>query len=229
MTRRSSEKRVHLFRAVALCSSVTTATLSGIASVYPTGTTRYQPDKAWNGYTVFITPETEGVILIDMNGVVVKQWGGFNGAAGGPARVLPGGFVIASAGAGAPHQEAPALVTMDWNGREVWRFDRTEQIRSADGSTTWSARQHHDWQRPDFPAGYYAPGGRPEALGGRTLVLTHKNLTRTTVADRPLEDDRLIEVSADGTITWEWLASDHVDELGFAPDARDVIRRGIGF
>jgi hypothetical protein len=32
-----------------------------------------------------------------------------------------------------------------------------------------------------------------------------------------LEDDRLIEVSPDGNIVWEWVASDHIDELGFRP------------
>jgi hypothetical protein len=49
------------------------------------------------------------------------------------------------------------------------------------------------------------------------------------VADVMLEDDRLIEVSWDGKIVWEWRASDHIDELGFAADARDVIRRAVGF
>ena len=39
-----------------------------------------------------------------------------------------------------------------------------------------------------------------------------------------LEDDRLIEVSWNGDVGWEWLAGDHIDELGFAPDARKVIK-----
>ena len=213
---------------VALVTTFTSIGLSGISSVYPTGTTIYHPGKAWNGYTVFITPETEGVILIDMNGTVVKHWTGFNGAAGGPARVLPGGSVIAGAGAGAPHQEAPALVQQDWSGREVWRFDHADLI-TGDGAMTWSARQHHDWQRSDMPAGYYAPGMPADTSATRMLVVSHKNITKLDISDRVLEDDRLIEISADGKVLWEWLASDHVDELGFAPEARDVIRRAIGF
>jgi hypothetical protein len=217
--------RVLATAVVAIAASIT---LAAIGSVYPTGTTIYRPDKTWSGYTVFITPETEGVILIDMNGTVVKQWTGFNGAAGGPARVLPGGSVIAGAGAGAPNQEAPALVQQDWSGHEVWRFDRSEQIMR-DGTTTWSARQHHDWQRPDMPAGYFAPGNQLQASMSRMLVVSHKNVTKANVSDRPLEDDRLIEISPDGKVLWEWLASDHIDEFGFAPDARDVIRKAIGF
>src|SRR4051812_31908206 len=68
-------------------------------SVYPVGTTIYQPDAAWNGYTVLSLLRDPGVIVIDMNGHVVKQWSGFNNSAGGPARVLPNGEIIAAAGA----------------------------------------------------------------------------------------------------------------------------------
>jgi hypothetical protein len=206
------------------------ANLSGLPSVYPTGTTIFRPDKTWSGYTVFITPETDGVILIDMNGTVVKQWKDFSGAAGGPARILPGGEIIAGAGNGAPNQEAPALVQRDWDGREIWRFDRAEQITSRDGGgTTWSARQHHDWQRPGLAAGYYAPGAQPATINTPTLVLTHTNVTRPEISDRRLEDDRLLEVSWDGRILWDWRASDHADELGFSPEARRVIRQAIGY
>ena len=68
------------WRLAAACSvtigSLSTIALSGAPTVYPTGTTIYHPAKTWNGFTVFITPESEGVIVIDMNGRVVKQWTG---------------------------------------------------------------------------------------------------------------------------------------------------------
>ena len=51
-----------------------------------------------------------------------------------------------------PHQENIALVQFDWEGNEVWRFDRLEQVETQEGETVWSARPHHDWQREDFPA-----------------------------------------------------------------------------
>jgi hypothetical protein len=204
------------------------AALSGLPSVYPTGTTIFHPDKTWNGYTVFITPDSDGVILIDMNGRVVRQWKEFSGAAGGPARVLPGGYVIAGAGNAAPHQEATALVQLDWDGKEVWRFDRAEGSGGANTAAR-SARQHHDWQRPGFAAGYFAPDAQPAVLNAPTLVLSHVNVTRPDISDRRLEDDRLIEVSWDGEILWEWRAGDHADEFGFSPDARKVIREAVGF
>lgn len=229
MTRRYARRRsAGIVGGAAIVAGLMSVGLSSAPSVYPTGTTIYHPDKTWSGYTVFITPETEGVIVIDMNGRVVKQWTGLSGVAGGPARVLPGGSVIAGTGSGAPNQESLALVQLDWDGKEVWRFDRTEPIKSQGGQMVWSARQHHDWQRPGLAAGYYAPG-MPGISNDRTLLLTHSNVTNPKVSDRRLEDDRLIEVSQDGKVLWDWRASDHVDEFGFSDEARAAIRRAIGF
>jgi hypothetical protein len=198
-------------------------------SVYPTGTTIYDPDRTWNGYTVLSPLATQAVLVIDMNGNVVKRWDGFNNSAGGPARVLPGGFVVAASGARPPHQESLELIQRDFKGDVVWRFSRNEEITTRDGNTISSARQHHDWQRESFPAGYYSPESSPAVEGGTTLILTHTNRTQPKVADVVLEDDRLIEVSWNGDVRWEWVASDHIDELGFAPDARKAITAAAAF
>lgn len=193
-------------------------------TVFPTGTTIYDPAKAWSGYTVLSTLSTPAVIVIDMNGRVVKRWDGFNVSAGGPARILPGGAVIASTGAFAGHQESTALVAQDFSGKPLWQFDHSEQITS-DGKTQWSARQHHDWQRSDFPAGYYSPRFNPKPTGGRTLLLTHSSLKNAAIANVELEDDHLIELDDKGNKTWEWRASDHIDELGYDAKARAAIKR----
>jgi hypothetical protein len=198
-------------------------------SVYPTGTTIYDSDRAWNGYTVLSPLQTQAVLVIDMNGNVVKRWEGYNNSAGGPARVLPGGFVMAASGARQPHQESLELVLQDFEGNVVWRFGRNEQIKTREGNMIWSARQHHDWQKESFPAGYYSPENTPAIEGGNTLILTHTNRNQTKVADVLLEDDRLIEVAWNGDIVWEWFASDHIDELGFAADARNAIKAANSF
>jgi len=198
-------------------------------SVYPTGTTIYEPDRSWNGYTVLSPLQTPAVLVIDMNGNVVKRWEGLNNSAGGPARVLPGGFVISASGARPPNQESLELVQQDFDGKVMWQFSRNEQIKTREGGTIWSARQHHDWQRESFPAGYFAPESMPAIEGGSTLILTHTNRTQPKVADVMLEDDRLIEVSWKGEVAWEWVASDHIDELGFAPDARKAIKAAQSF
>jgi hypothetical protein len=203
--------------------------LTSAQTVYPTGTTIYDPDRAWSGYTVLSPLQTQAVLVIDMNGTVVKRWDGFNNSAGGPARVLPGGVVVAASGARPPYQESLELIQRDFSGTVVWRFSRNEQITTRDGMTIWSARQHHDWQRESLPAGYYSPESTPAIEGGTTLILAHTNRTQNKVADVVLEDDRLIEVSWNGDVVWEWIASEHIDELGFAADARKVIKAAAAF
>jgi outer membrane protein assembly factor BamB len=135
--------------------------------------------------------------------------------------------VIAAAGNNAPHQESLELIQKDFEGRVLWRFNQNQQIQTREGATVWSARQHHDWQREDFPAGYYAPGAWP-AESARTLILTHVNHSKPNVADAELEDDRLIEVSGNGEIVWEWTAGDHIDEFGFSATARAAIKTAPG-
>ena len=193
-------------------------------SVYPTGTTLYEPARAWSGYTVLSLLGTQAVVVIDMNGKVVKQWDGFNNSAGGPARVLPNGDVIAASGARPMRQESLELVQQDFDGKPIWSFTRNEEIQTNDGKTTWALRQHHDWQREDYPAGYYSPEFTPARSGSNTLILTHTDHRQPQVADVMLQDDRLIEVSPTGEIVWQWVAGDHIGELGFDEKARAAIR-----
>jgi Arylsulfotransferase (ASST) len=204
------------------------ATAYAAPSVYPTGTTIYDPAKTWNGYTVLSSLSAQAVIVIDMNGDVVKRWDGYNDSAGGPARILPGGVAVAASGARPGHQESLALVQRDFDGKVMWQFDHNQEIETRDGKTVWSVRQHHDWQRDDFPAGYYSPATKPALTGAKTLILTHTSHENAAVAPGMLEDDRLIEVSWDGKILWQWVASDHIDELGFSAEARAAIRGGAG-
>jgi hypothetical protein len=215
-------------RILAALAAILPACVGAAPTVFPTGTTLYEPDKTWSGFTVLSILDTPAVVVIDMNGRVVKEWSDFNVSPGGPARVLPGGIVIATAGANPPHQEALALVARDYDGRELWRFDRNVQIETQDKQKVWSARVHHDWQRTDFPAGYYSPSVEPKATGGKTLLLTHVDANDPAVADKTLEDDRLIEIDASGKIVWEWQASRHIGELGFDPAAREAIKTGGG-
>ena len=57
---------------------------------------------------------------------------------------------------------------------------------------------------------------RPASRAATLLLLTHTNHVQPKVApNATLEDDRLIEISREGKIVWEWVASDHVDEFHF--------------
>ena len=108
-------------------------------SVYPTGTTIYNSERTWNGYTVLSPLGTQAVLVIDMNGNIVKRWDGYVNSAGGPARVFPDGVVMAASGTRPPHQESLELIQRDFEGNVIWRFGHNEQIETRDGSTIWSA------------------------------------------------------------------------------------------
>jgi hypothetical protein len=191
-------------------------------TVYPTGTTIYKPEKCWNGFTIFSAKVTGESTLIDMNGNVVKLWKGISGF---PARILPGGFVMGFIGTRPMHQDSTALVQADWNDNIVWKFDRAEEIKDPDKVPYWSARQHHDYQREGNPVGYYAPGLDPKTNAGNTLILAHKDATNPKISNKPLEDDYIYEVTWDGKIVWEWLTSDHFDEMGLDEAAKNTIHR----
>lgn len=214
----------------ALAIALYAALASSAPSVYPTGTTVYDPERSWSGFTVLSPLGEPEAVVIDMNGNVVKSWDGYRISAGGPVRVLPGGHVIAPVGANPPKQESLGLVQKDFEGNVVWQLDRNQQIETNAGETIWSLRQHHDWQREDFPAGYYSPELTPSTVGANTLVLTHTTHSVPNVTERRLlEDDRIIEVTPDGEIIWEWTAGEHIDEFGFSDAARETIAAAPGF
>jgi hypothetical protein len=193
-------------------------------SVYPTGVTIFDPERTWNGYTLFQAPDV-GAMLIDMNGREVKLWRGLQGF---PNRLLPGGHVFGSSGRRTPRvgfRDQLDLLQVDWNGRVVWRFDRLEYIEDVDEAPRWMARQHHDFQREGSAVGYHAPGQEPQLDRGRTLLLVHENVRDTRISEHPLLDDKLIEVAWDGSIVWQWRAHEHFGELGFDAASKSVLRR----
>lgn len=196
----------------------------GHPTIYPTGTTVYRPEQAWSGYTLYQAAEL-GALLIDMNGREVHLWKGLRGF---PNKLLPGGHVFGSTGQRDPNygfQDEVDLVQVDWDGNIVWSFNRYERIEDPGHEPQWMARQHHDFQRAGSPVGYYAPGQEPQVHGGRTLILVHKNVRNPAISDKPLLDDAIIEVDETGRIVWEWLCSDHFEELGFDENARNVLFR----
>src|SRR5690242_9048991 len=101
---------------MALTAALLAAAAHAAPSVYPTGTTIFDPAKAWSGYTVFVLPET-GAVLIDMNGNELKRWDQFVGLGGGPVRMLPGGFIVGAVGSLQPHQESIAVAQYDWENK----------------------------------------------------------------------------------------------------------------
>src|ERR1700722_2083321 len=113
-------------------------------TVFPTGTTVYKPDKAYNTYVLFGAPNGK-THLIDMNGNEVHSWNriGFPSEMINP--LVSGGKKGDSLG---PDIRLPAYDNTyanrssdqyDWDGNTVWRWDGVVA-----GSP---ARQNHDWDR----------------------------------------------------------------------------------
>lgn len=193
-------------------------------SVFPTGTTVYDPEKAWNGYTLMPIKKV-GAVLIDMNGNVVKVWKNFQGF---PNKLLPGGYVMGSLGirdSNFSYQDQTDLTQLDWNGNVVWKFDHKDYIEDEGHEPRWMARQHHDYQREGNPVGYYVPGMECKTDSGNTLILCHTDTYNKRISDKRLLDDTIIEVDWEGNIVWEWHVSKHFNELGFSEAAKNVLFR----
>ncbi len=193
-------------------------------SVYPTGTTLYDPGKCFNGYTVFQAREL-GALVIDMNGTEVQLWKGFHGL---PNKLLPGGHILGSSGernTAFGMQDYVDVVQADWDGNVVWKFNRYEFIEDPGEEPQWMARQHHDFQREGNPVGYYVPGMDPKVKDGNTLILCHKNLKNAEITDKVLLDDVIIEVTWEGDLVWEWVCSDHFESLDFREEAKNILCR----
>jgi len=196
----------------------------GYPSVYPTGVTVYDPERAFSGYALLQAAEL-GALLIDMNGREVQLWAGLDGF---PNKLLPGGEVLGSTGKRDPRyglQDQVDLVQVDWEGRIVWRFSELERVSDGDAPTRWIARQHHDYQREGNPVGYYTPGQLPKLRDASTLLLVHENVRDPRISELELLDDKLVEVAWDGRIIWQWRPHEHFEELGFDADARETLRR----
>ena len=114
---------------------------------------------------------TQDILVIDMNGNVVKRWTGFNCSAGGPARVLPGGVVIGAAGANPRASRSRSSVDRARFRRQGVVALRSQQSRSCSTARcNGQLRQHHDWQREDFPSGYYSPESKPGTGSGHDAL-----------------------------------------------------------
>jgi hypothetical protein len=193
-------------------------------SIYPTGTTIYNSEKCFNGFTLFQAKE-QGALVIDMNGGEVKLWQGLHGF---PNKLLKGGQVLGHTGERSTKfgmQDYRDLIQVDWDGNITWKFNEYEYIEDPGQEGQWMARVHHDFQRQGNPVGYYVPGMDAQVDSGSTMLLGHKNLVCPGISDKNLLDDTIYEVSREGDILWEWVCSEHFEEFGFREDAKNALSR----
>ncbi|WP_347989054.1 arylsulfotransferase family protein [Methylomonas sp. AM2-LC] len=185
-------------------------------SIYPTGTTRYDPNKAYNSFVLFSGGDNIAH-LIDLNGNSVHEWkdAAAHSTLINPALIqgkLGHVFVTLETIEGKGTDLVPGQLNrriskivgeLDWDGNKVWSFGESENTPGG------AAQQHHDWAR---------------LTNGNTLILA--NLThRINGFKHPLlMDDVIYEVNPKGDVVWKWIASEHIDEFGFTPAELILLR-----
>ena len=183
-------------------------------SVYPTGTTIYDPTKAYNSFVLF--PGGDDVSrLIDLNGNVVHEWK----YTGQPVVFIDPALIDGKRGhifvtleteqgkgtdlvpGRAQTRIRKSVGEVDWDGRKQWEFGA--------GAPGGSAQQHHDIAR--LP-------------NGNTLVLANIAYPLPGFAAPQALDDVAYEVNPEGDIVWTWAASDHIDEIGFTSEEFKLVK-----
>ena len=196
----------------------------GRPSVFPTGTTIYNPEKCQSGYNL-LTCDGMSIVLLDMNGKCVRHWKDFQGF---PAKMIPGGYVFGSLGGRAPeaaYQDMTDVTMIDIDGNVVWTFDHNQLVNDEDPGERWVARQHHEYQIEGNPVGYWVPGMESSPDFQKMLLLTHNDVKKPRISPQSLLDDRLIEIDREGNILWDWSVVDHFNEFGFSELQKNVIYR----
>src|SRR5690606_31057489 len=94
-----------------------------------------------------------------------------------------------------------AIGELDWKGNIVWKWEGEK--------TAGHAHQHHEIER---------------LKNGNTLVLANRiHKIKGFKLDSTI-DDVIYEVTPKGKIVWEWLASDHLNDLGFTPEQVELVK-----
>ncbi len=197
-------------------------------TVFPTGTTIYQPDKCFNGLTIYPSAKKDvGAVLIDMNGHELRNWPQFNNYM---VNLLPNGSVLGGQ-TGRVNEKydhmlgADDLVQESWDGEQEWRFFKADQM-NRNGEKVWVARQNHDVVREGCPVGYYVPGQAPAIKNAKTLFLSYRTGEWPEVTrDYLPRATRMVEVSWDGDIVWEWMPAENFEQFGWSAEAKNALMR----
>ncbi|HZZ48010.1 MAG TPA: aryl-sulfate sulfotransferase [Pseudonocardia sp.] len=181
-----------------------------MAFVQLDGVTLCDPELVDNSRVLF-TGADSVTRLIDLNGAVAHEWQ-FPGV---PARILDpahnagrvGDVGVQLSPSGDPRGGIYANGTvgqLSWSGERVWEWGT-----QAPGG---AARQNHDWE--------LLPNGH------RLLLVTVPRVV-PELGTAVVGDQGLVEVGSDGEIVWQWLAGDHLDELGFSASGWQALRETV--
>jgi len=163
----------------------------------PAGVTYYDPEKVYNGYTLFTPLRGDGTIyLIDMKGKPVHKW-----KMPAPAtlpKLLPNGNLLCDGRTDTSPLKAGGaiglLFEVSWDGKILWKYKNDNM--------------HHDYFRRS---------------NGNTLVLLWEKIPQELAnkvkggiasnnnKNKVMWSDRIIEIEPSGKTIWDWHAYDHLD------------------
>jgi len=195
--------------ALALLLAAATAAHAEV-SVFPTGTTIYDPARAYGSFLCFSALDGN-THVVDMDGHEVHRWP-FPGVPGeiiDPALVGgKRGHVLLQLSSG-PDQRGGIFSNrtvgeLDWDGATLWEWGS-----QAPGG---AARQNHDWAR---------------LANGHTLLLVTIPHAVKGLSGKEVGDQAIYEVDQNGSIAWQWVAGDHLDEFGFSPEGIRYLQERI--
>ena len=183
---------------------------AGEPTVYPTGTTIYDPARAYNSFICFSAPDGH-TYVIDMDGNVVHSWKQH----GNPSEILDpklvggarGHVMVQSSELDDPRGgifKDKTVSELDWEGKAVWTW--------GDQAPGGAARQNHDWAR---------------LANGDTLLLVAVPRAVPGLGPKIIGDQAIYEVTPAGKIVWKWVAGDHLSEFGFPPEGMAYLRERV--
>jgi hypothetical protein len=158
---------------------------------------RYNPARAFNGYTLFAPMSTPDAFLIDMEGRIVHHWSTpfppaqhgrllENGRLLWPQKAKPP--VIAVGGTGSE------IIEMDWDGNVVWSHEdpviNHDFRRLANGNTIYNV---------------YVPV--PDKVAKKLVG----GVAKSEASDGHIYSSALREIDKAGKVVWEWNHWEHLD------------------
>jgi len=168
-----------------------------VKTVYPVGTTLYQPDRCANGYTIiFGNP----ALLVDMNGRTVNSWAldsSLHPHGTDRVHLLNNGHILVSRGG---MMSTDGIIDeYDWDGKLAWRYIPEGKIPH----TNYRGPHHDVWRKDN----------------GNTLVICRhavpneylKEVREPTWQNQTIYGDTILEVNPECEVVWEWHSHGHLD------------------
>jgi hypothetical protein len=159
---------------------------------------RYDPSKAYDGYTLFGPMGSKDVYLVDMQGRFVHHWH-MHYPLGLHGRLLPNGnLLVGQRIPTGPVYDLPGsggeLLEIDWDGNVVWKYeDLYMNSHDFDRMENGHILISH-WEAVPDEIAAQVKGGAPESE-----------------REGVIWGDRLLEINSDGEVMWDWLAYEHMD------------------